>query len=126
MSRSYWLHFSRGVIALALALVALPVHAQGISRTVTLADYGQTLSLQVGDRFLLVLGGGYTWTMQTDDPAIVTRVADAPVSSEAQGVYEAAQPGATVLTAAGRPSCPDPRQPCSMLLRGFRVQFVVQ
>lgn len=125
MSRSHWRRFSGGVLALALALSSLWVQAQEISRTVTLADYGQTIQLQVGDRFLLDLGGGYTWTVRTDDPAVVTRVVDAPMSSQVQAVYEAEQPGETVMTAEGRPNCPDPQQACPMLVRGFRVQLVV-
>src|SRR4051812_24828554 len=111
MSRQYWPRLSGGLVALALA--SLSVHPQGISRTVTLADYGETIQLQVGDRFLLDLdSSGYNWMVKMDAPSIVTRMGDAQVSNQAQGVYEAQQPGETVLTAEGRPSCPDPRQAC--------------
>ena len=103
---------------------AAPLFPTG-SRTVTLADYGQTLALQVGDRFLLDLGSGYAWTVRLSDPMIISAVGSIPGSVGLQTVYEAEQPGETTLSAEGRPQCEPAAGACPGLVRGFRIQVVV-
>ncbi len=88
------------------------------TRTITLADDGQTITLHVGERFLLELGEGYDWAVTVADESIVGRVA--------QNLYEAHQPGRTTLTARGDPLCRKVRPRCGVPSRLFRLQVVVE
>ncbi len=107
-------------------LVEYVTTGQGASIDVTLADDGQTLSLQVGERFLLDLGKEYTWTVNIDNPTIVGPVLNAPVRPGVQGLYEAFRSGSTTLTAAGDPLCRQAQPPCATPSRQFHLQLVVQ
>lgn len=93
--------------------------------TVTLADDGQTITLQPGQRFLLDLGADYNWTVTVDDPAIVSRVVNVLTIRGSQGLYEAHQPGRTTLSATGDPICRQAQPPCGAPSRLFRLQVVV-
>jgi photosystem II stability/assembly factor-like uncharacterized protein len=93
--------------------------------TVTLADDGQTTTLQVGGRFLLDLGAEYNWTVTVDDPAVVSRVVNVLTIRGSQGLYEARQPGRTTLNATGDPICRQAQPPCGAPSRLFRLQVVV-
>ena len=44
------------------------------SQTITLADNGRTITLNVNDTFLLNLGEGYDWDITIDDQTIFSRV----------------------------------------------------
>ena len=92
---------------------------------VTLVDDGRTITLTVGQRFLLNLGSDYTWTVTIDDQAIASRVIGVLVIRGAQGLYEARQPGRTTLTATGDPVCRGATPPCESPSRQFRVTIVV-
>jgi photosystem II stability/assembly factor-like uncharacterized protein len=92
----------------------------------TLADDGQTLSLQVDEQFLLDLGAQYTWTVTIDNPTIVGRVANATAVQGAQGVYEALRSGTANLTAFGNPVCRQAQPPCATPSRQFQLAIVVQ
>jgi len=96
------------------------------SRTVTLADDGQTITLRVGDSFLLELGEDYNWTPTVDDQTIVSRAKNIAVVRGAQGVYDALKTGKTTLTAAGDPVCRQATPPCERPSRAFKIQIVVQ
>jgi photosystem II stability/assembly factor-like uncharacterized protein len=67
--------------------------------TVTSAENGKTLTLQVGDRFALKLGEDPNWTVSVTDPAVVSRVVNIQTVRGVQGIYEAHQVGRTALTA---------------------------
>jgi photosystem II stability/assembly factor-like uncharacterized protein len=95
------------------------------SPTVTLADDGQTITLQAGQRFLLDLGADYNWTVTVDDPAVVSRVVNVLTIRGSQGLYEAHQPGRTTLSATGDPLCRQAQPPCGAPSRLFRLQMVV-
>ena len=97
-----------------------------VSRTVTLADDGSTITLHVGDSFLLQLGEDYTWTPIVDDQAIVSRAKGIAVVRGAQGVYDALKVGKTTLTAVGDPVCRQAKPPCERPSREFKIQIVVQ
>jgi hypothetical protein len=93
---------------------------------VTLADDGRTITLTVGQRFLLNLGADYTWTVTLDDQAVVSRVVGVLVIRGAQGLYEARQSGQATLTATGDPVCRGATPPCAAPSRQFRVEIVVR
>jgi len=97
-----------------------------VSSTVTLADDGSTITLHVGDSFLLQLGEDYTWTPIVDDQAIVSRAKGIAVVRGAQGVYDALKVGKTTLTAVGDPVCRQAKPPCERPSREFKIQIVVQ
>lgn len=92
----------------------------------TLDNYGQTITLEPGQRFLLSLGDAYEWTVTVADPAIVGLVLDAPVVPGSQGLFEARQPGTTILAAGGDPPCRKNKPPCGAPSRDFQVTLVVE
>jgi hypothetical protein len=98
----------------------------GTQNTVTLADDGQTITLRVGDSFLLELGEDYNWTPTVEDQTIVSRAKNIAVIRGAQGVYDGLQAGKTALTAVGDPVCRQANPPCEQPSRLFKVQIVVQ
>jgi hypothetical protein len=97
---------------------------QGLN--VTLADDSKTITLKVGQRFLLDLGSDLDWTPTVANPAIVSRVIGITVIRGAQGVYEALAPGTTTLSANGSPACRQTKPACAMPNRLFQVTIVVQ
>jgi carboxyl-terminal processing protease len=96
------------------------------SKTVMLADNGQTITLQVGERFLLALGEGYDWEITVSDEGILSRVINVTVVRGAQGLYEAHRAGNTTLTAAGDPVCRKSQPPCAMPSMMFEIELVVE
>jgi len=96
------------------------------TQTVTLADDGLTITLHVGDSFLLKLGDDYTWTPTVDDETIVSLAKGIAVVRGAQGVYDALKVGKTALTAAGDPVCRQGTPPCERPSRVFKIQIIVQ
>jgi predicted small lipoprotein YifL len=96
------------------------------SKTVTLADDGQTITLHVGESFLLKLGEDHNWTATVDDQTIVSRAKNIAVIRGAQGVYDALHAGKTNLTAVGDPICRQANPPCEQPSRVFKIQIVVQ
>ena len=115
-----------------LSLVPLVLMACGSStpgrsqKTVTLADDGKTISLQVGDSFLLKLGEDYDWSPIVADQAIVSRAMNIAVIRGAQGVYDSHKAGKTSLTATGDPVCRQSTPPCEQPSRAFTIQIVVR
>jgi hypothetical protein len=103
-----------------------PTVPEGAGRTVTLADDGQTISMQVGESFLLKLGEAYEWTVIPLDPDIIRRVPNVLTVIGSQGLYQAHKVGRTQLTATGEPPCRQAQPPCAMPSRGFLLNVVVQ
>jgi hypothetical protein len=93
---------------------------------VTLADNGRTITLHVGQRFLLDLGADYNWTVTVDHPLILSRVVNVLVIRGAQGLYEAHSPGYATLTATGDPVCHSAQPPCEIPPREFQIHIVVE
>jgi hypothetical protein len=110
----------------ATSPIATPTAGESASQTVTLDNNGQTITLSVGERFLLKLGEEYDWTVTVADPSIVSRVVNITVVRGAQGVYEAHKPGSTTLTASGDPVCRQAQPPCGMPSILFEITMVVQ
>ena len=67
--------------------------ASQATRTVTLADDGQTVTLAHGTSFLFALGSDDDWQVQIADGGIVNRVPNIAVIAGAQGIYAAERPG---------------------------------
>jgi hypothetical protein len=95
------------------------------TRTVTLTDDGQTVTLAHGTSFLLALGSDFDWQVQISDEGIISRVPNIAVIAGAQGVYAAKQPGQTTLIASGDPVCRTAQPPCGAPSRAFRMHIVV-
>jgi photosystem II stability/assembly factor-like uncharacterized protein len=108
-----------------IPVVAAASPNQPASLDVTLADDGQTLTLQVGQRLVLDLDRAYTWTVTVENPTVVGPLVDVPVPEGSQGVYEAFKSGETTLTANGDPICRQAQPPCTLASRRFRLQLVV-
>jgi hypothetical protein len=95
------------------------------SPQVTLSQNGQTISVQVGDTFLLDLGNNYDWQIVVDHPEIVSRVVNIIVVRGAQGVYKALASGSAQLTATGDPTCRQSKPPCAAPSLLFKLNIVV-
>ncbi|MBI2863079.1 MAG: protease inhibitor I42 family protein [Chloroflexi bacterium] len=95
-------------------------------RTVTNADNGKTIELQVGERFLLTLSSGYEWEVSVADPAIVSQVVGIQVPYRTQGIYEARQPGRTTIEAVGDLPCRKAKPPCLAPSLLLRIDLVVR
>ncbi len=115
--------------AMATPAATAPVTATGAvseNLRVTLNDNNGTITMQVGERFLLFLGTGYDWSVTVEDQSIASRVVNILTVEGAQGVYEAHKPGQTTLNAAGDPVCRKATPPCGMPARLFRLMIVVR
>jgi hypothetical protein len=116
-----------GLLVVLLLLAACDRPAPTPSgREITRADHGQTVELQVGERFLLKLGEDYDWTVTVADTQAVSRVINITVVRGAQGVYEAKRTGQTTLSAVGDPPCLKSEPPCKAPSVSFEVTLVVR
>jgi hypothetical protein len=92
-------------------------------RVVTLDDAGKTISLRVGDMFLLFLQKDtYEFSPSVLDETILRKVSDVGFAGS-QGVFEALRPGSTKLTAIGELPCHKAIPPC--LAPALSVEFIV-
>jgi hypothetical protein len=103
-----------------------PTSAAEAGRVVTLADDGQTITMHVGESFLLKLGQAYEWTVIPLDQDIISREPNVLTVIGSQGLYQAHKVGRTQLTATGDPPCRQSQPPCEMPSRGFLVDVVVE
>ena len=93
---------------------------------ITRDSNGQTVTLHVGDRFVLQLGDQYNWTVNVADPAVVSRVINITPIRGSQGVYEAHAAGTTTLSASGDPLCRTAKPACAMPSLIVEIKLVVQ
>jgi hypothetical protein len=93
---------------------------------VTLDDAEKTVMLNAGDRFALVLGENFDWTVSIGDETILSRVKNIQPIKGSQGVYEAHKAGKTTLMAVGDPPCRKTKPPCMMPSRAFEIQITVK
>ncbi len=100
--------------------------ATGEAPAVTLADDSKTITLKVGQTFLLDLGSDMNWTPNVVDQKVVSRVIGITVIKGAQGVYQADAPGTTQLMATGQAPCRLAKPACAVPDRLFSVTIVVQ
>ena len=94
-------------------------------KIVTLDDQGQTISLMVGESFLLNLGDAYAWEVNISDQNVLSRAKNITVIHGAQGVYDANQAGAVTLSASGDPQCRQSQPPCALPSVQFTIKVVV-
>jgi hypothetical protein len=94
--------------------------------TVTPADEGKSITLAVGQRFLLSLGEGYDWIVIIDNQNVVSRVIGVLTVRGSQGLFEAHQTGPATLTATGDPLCRQSQPPCGQPSILLNVKIVVQ
>jgi hypothetical protein len=98
-----------------------------VGRTIYYDDAGQTITLSVGERVMLLLKRDtYEWTPSVERPAVLQKVEDPALVRGAQGIYQAQSPGTTKLNAAGDLPCSKASPPCAAPSLGFEVTIVVQ
>jgi hypothetical protein len=95
-------------------------------KVITLDDQGRTVTLAVGESFLLKLGEVYSWDVSISDQAVLSRVRNIAVVRGAQGIYLANQAGSVTLSAAGDPQCRQSQPPCGMPSMLFEITFIVK
>jgi hypothetical protein len=105
---------------------ATPAGSIGEGKIVTLADDGQTVTMHVGESFLLKLGTAYDWTVIPLDQDIIRREPNVLTVIGSQGLYQAHKVGRTQITATGDPPCRQSQPPCAMPSRGFLLDVVVE
>lgn len=93
---------------------------------VTLADAGKTISLKVGEGFLLKLGNEYTWSISLSNPDVISLRKGVMVILGAQGIYDALKPGTVELSATGDPQCRQSVPACAAPSIQFSVTIEVQ
>jgi predicted secreted protein len=95
--------------------------------TVTLDDVGKTISLNAGDKFLLILNRSpYKWEASVQDSAVVEIVEDTLPVLGAIAIYKASKKGQTNLSATGSLACHNSNPPCSAPSLQFQVNVVVK
>jgi hypothetical protein len=91
----------------------------------TLDNSGETLTLKVGQSFLLKLGEAYDWQIIIADQSVVSRVKNVMVIRGAQGLYSALQAGQTEFSAQGDPLCRSQKPACELPSVLFRQTIIV-
>jgi hypothetical protein len=107
-------------------LIPRPTVNSGDSRIVTLDDNNTSISMHVGERFLLKLGEIYNWEVISSDPNVLSRVVNIMVIRGAQGLYEAHRAGQVELTAVGDPFCRSTKPACMMPSLLFKINVKVE
>ncbi len=94
---------------------------------ITRSYNNMTIHMHVGETFLLHLGSDndLIWTAQVADQSVVARVPNVLVIRGAQGIYRAAAPGTTDVTAVGDAACRQSTPPCMVPSFLFRMTVVV-
>jgi len=82
-------------------------------------DAEHTAQVPVGQQFMLHLPDGYTWTVDVDDPTVVSEMAGTP------GGYQALQAGTTTLNVSGDPACYHSGRGCLLPSFNFQVHIIV-
>lgn len=98
---------------------------QGLTVNMTLEDNGKTIHMKPGARLLLDLGDAYTWDVKISDMAVLSRVKNVMVIRGAQGLYDAAQAGQSVITAHGDPTCLSAKPACAQPSIEFTATVIV-
>jgi hypothetical protein len=80
------------------------------------ADAGRTIELTTGDRFRVEHGDRFVWQVSVADENIIAPVSGPSGREEGALLYEARQPGVTILRIMGAPDCPAIGQPCIALV----------
>ncbi len=97
-----------------------------MARTITLADNGRSISLAVGDRFVLALGTDFDWTLGPVEASVLLPLPDGAPGAGVQGTYQAVAPDTVTLSATGDPPCRKVTPPCAAPSILFQVTLVVR
>ncbi len=86
----------------------------------------QVVLMKPGEQFELRLKEGYIWEVSIENTAVVKLVEPGDESGATQGVYQAINPGETVLRASGDPPCRWETPACMQpsLLYELKIQVV--
>ncbi len=106
----------------------LPVNettGQSSNPIVTLQDNNSVIHLNVGQSFLLKLGETYDWNISIDNQTVISRVMNVMVIRGAQGLYNAHNPGETILMATGDPQCRSTVPACEMPSILFKIDIII-
>jgi hypothetical protein len=104
-------------------ITSTPVGSPTDGRTIGLADNGRTIQFSVGERFGLVLGADFDWTLGPIDESVVQRVRNITVVRGGQGVFNIVGPGTTLFSAVGDPPCRKATPPCGAPSLLFQVSI---
>ncbi|HKV41630.1 MAG TPA: hypothetical protein VJX67_20670 [Blastocatellia bacterium] len=95
--------------------------------TVTLADNGTTVNLNMGDHLFVYLGTTYDWSVPTFDPNVMGPVPGVgTLIIGAQALLQTENPGQTTLTLTGDPPCRKVTPPCELPSIRFQITVTVQ
>lgn len=100
-------------------------HEEPSTKTITLDDNEKSITLKEGESFLLKLGENFNWTIDIDDPTVVSRQINIMVVRGAQGVYNAHHAGTATLTGVGDPLCLTDKTPCKIHSIPFTLKIIV-
>jgi len=95
------------------------------TKDIILEDSGKSITLKIGQSFLLKLGEDFEWNVEVDNQDVVSRALNIMVIRGAQGVYEAHAPGHATLTAVGDPPCLHSEPPCKIHSTLFTLDIEV-
>jgi hypothetical protein len=92
---------------------------------VTRANDQGTVYARVGDRIQIALGTDFEWRLDPPDGVVLTRgVQNEPLVRGTQGVWTAAAPGTSTITATGTVICPSGKA-CILIAILFKTTVVV-
>ncbi|MBI1731059.1 hypothetical protein HYR53_10670 [Candidatus Acetothermia bacterium] len=92
----------------------------------TMKDSGQTINLELRQRFELALDAKYTWVLQAYDRTVLKQVVDITSVPGYQGVFEGIGTGETNFETFGFALCKDDPIPCSKPDLKFSIKVQVQ
>ena len=94
--------------------------------TITLSDQGKTINLEVGQQFLVNLGGGYGWQVAFDELRNLVAVPTLLPILGAQGIFQPVARGTTSFKAKGQPLCDKDKPPCPQNTVEFEVTIAIE
>jgi hypothetical protein len=115
------------VLGLAVLLSSCGLFVQRAKMLIlTMQDSGQTINLELRQRFELALDAKYTWVLQAFDRTVLKQVVDITAVPGYQGVYEGIGAGETKFEAVAIAMCKDDPIPCSKPDLKFSITVQVQ
>lgn len=108
------------------AVAATPTRILSHPEQVVLADNGRVVVMGVDGRFTVALGEGPTWTVETSDSSVLSRLPNFAMVRGAQGIYAAQKAGVVTLTATGVYPCQLEVPACKIASPFYRLTVVVQ
>jgi hypothetical protein len=107
------------------ALTDTPGFAGTAGQIIRMDDNGKTLTLQTGQRFVLMLDDRYVWEVSIDPPGVANLATDSAKIGRSQGVYEAHMAGQTQIMATGDPLCRSQKPACMLPSLIFTLNLIV-